>query len=101
MPNETAPGPETKIPEPSRLDVLRAAVAKLKGVKVDRVAAVDDAPAANGKPAQTGAKAHVKAEWRGARGQRHVTAHVAETPQDLDAAERAVLEVVIAHHGAA
>lgn len=70
---------------PERLVELRAIVATFPSVKVERVEASE----------KTETKAHVKASWGNKR-----VAHVAEKPFTLDDAERAVLEVVVAHHAA-
>lgn len=79
--------PDAPVPELSRLDALRAAVAKLPAVTVKRVDAVPDSDKISGS------KAYVLASWGNKR-----VAHVVEPPFSLDDAEIAVLSVVLANH---
>lgn len=80
MPKDARPEPEASpLREPTRIESLRAAVAALKIVKVERIEGDADT------------KPHVKASWGRTR-----VAHVADTCT-LDQSEIAVLESVLAN----
>lgn len=77
-----------KAPEPSRLEVLRAKFAELQAripdLKLETVAPDPDP--------ENGSKGYTLAKWGRTR-----VAQVVEPPHTPESAERAVLEVVIAH----